>query len=363
MSGRVTRYLLRSLGRHGALTLVAFAAAAVAVDGLERAGLLLAHDAPPAAVASYLGLRLATVAHLLVPLAAAVGVALAVAGLRHDGEWDALRALGAGPAQLAAPFVLAALVLAAGLVWWEGWVLPRAIEGAARVESARVLGGTPRLGHGAGPRWWHLDGGVLVATEVAPSGDRMRGVTWLGTGPDGRTERRVDAAELVHTERGWVAADGIAWSFPTDGSLHRSAVDAEIVALEGLSPGGIRRRLLPLAQYDLPMLWDSADPEARFTRQARLAHPCSTALLLLLALVATARLRRGRARAAGVALALAGAATVLDLLAGALAPALGWPPWLPWLLPTVLAAAAVGAAYRTTKNDASSRNQRVAQSA
>lgn len=164
---------------------------------------------------------------------------------------------------------------------------------------------------------------------------------------------------LTHTARGWIASEGQSWRFPAGGELRRATVDAELLALEGLTPGGIRRRLLPLAQHDLPMLWSDPDPGARFTRNARLAHPLSAGLLLLLAAALTTRVRRGRARAAGVALALALAVTVLDGLAGALAPALGWPAPLPWAVPAGL----IAALYFTTKEEASSRNQRVVQSA
>jgi len=349
VSGRLSRYLLVTLLRNTLLAVAAMAGVAVAVDGLERAGLLIAHAVPARDVAAYLGLRMATVIHLLLPPAAALGTALTVAGLRHRGEWDAMRALGAGAAQLAPPFVLLAAGLAAGLLVYEGWALPRAIEGASRVESTRVLGGMPRLGSGAGMRWWRLDHGVLVATAVDPAGDELHGVTWLQSDGDGRVTRRIDAAALVHTERGWVATDGVAWDFAADGALQRAALEAEVLTVDGLHPGGIRRRLLPLAQHDLPMLWAATGPEARFCRHARLAHPLTAGLVLLLAVALAVRSRPGRARAAGVALTLAAAATVLDLLGGTLAPSLGWPTPLPWALPAALGAGLIAAAYRTTK--------------
>jgi len=375
MSTHLTRYLLGRLARMTLLVGAAVVAAALALDGLERASLLLARQIPPATAVAYLALRVATAAHLLVPLVAAIGAALAVGTLRHRGEWDAMRSLGAGPRQLRLPFAAAGVALLAGLVAYEGYGLPGVLEHTSRFEASQVMGGPVRLGTGDGPRWWWLPGGVLVAGEVAPAADELRDVTWFAFDGDGAVASRHALEALVHQDGDWTVVSGTRRSLEDAGG--EQVLQAQVLPLEGLSPAGIRRRLLPLAQHDLGSLWQWAAPrwlrpgdgvapvpsesraEARFVLHARLAHPASAGLLVLLAAMLASTLPRGRALAVGAALGAVVATNLLDLLVGAVAPALGWPGWLPWATPVVLGTAV----YSTWKKDASERNQPLVQSA
>ncbi len=351
------RYILRRMGISTVAVGAAVIGAAVCLDGLERASLLLARGLDVGTAAAYLGLRQATVAHLLLPLIACLAAALAVAGLRHRGEWDAMRSLGAAPGHLRLPFLAVGIALAALLLAYEGFGLPRALELAARYEASAVLGGAARLGTGDQPRWWRLDDGLLVAREVSIAGDRLSGVSWFTTDDLGEVTARRDSAELVHDGDGWRFSEGDLWSFgPGPDRLERDTEDAFIA---GLTPGGIRRRLLPLAQHDLPTLERDPRPEARYTLHARLAHPLSAGLLVVLASLLATAAARGRAMAVAAALGAFVIVALMDLLASAVAPALGWAWCLPWVTPTVVAAAV----YLTWKYDASERNQPLVQSA
>jgi lipopolysaccharide export LptBFGC system permease protein LptF len=360
MSGRLAGYVLRHAIGWALVCGAMVVAVAVALDGLERASILVGRQIGATDAARYLGLRLGTVAHLLAPLAAGLAAALAVSTLRHRGEWDGMRALGAGHRSLRMPFALLGVVATAVLVLYEGYGLPAAIEGAARVEATAVLGGEVRLGEGAGPRWWVLPDGVLIAREVDPAGDRLRGVTWLRRGDDGVFERRVDADQLVAGADGWEAEGAtIRELMSADPDDPVRVVERVPLELPGLTPGGIRRRLLPLAQHDLSALWADPRPPARFTLHARLAHPLTVGLSWLWVALLAAVLPRGRALAAGAGVGVALAATLLGMLGGALAPALGWPVWLPWSLPALLTATC----YWTWKYDPSLLNQPLVQSA
>lgn len=350
-------YILRRMALSTIAVGAAVVGAALCLDGLERASLLLARGLDAGTAAAYLALRQATVAHLLAPLVVCLGAALAVAGLRHRGEWDAMRSLGAAPSHLRLPFVGAGIALTMLLLAYEGYGLPRSLELAARYEASAVLGGTARLGTGDQPRWWRLDDGILVAREVSIAGDRLHGVSWFATDDRGEVSARRDSAELVHNGDGWRFSEGDAWSF--DPGPARADADAEDALIAGLTPGGIRRRLLPLAQHDLPTLQRDPRPQAHFTLHARLAHPLSAGLLVVLASILATATGRGRAMAVAAALGAVVGVALLDLLISAVAPALGWAWCLPWVTPTGV----VAALYLTWKYDASERNQPLVQSA
>jgi len=373
----LTRYLLRQMTVATLLVGAAVLAAALALDGLERASLLLGQHTSPGTAITYLALRVATTAHLLAPLVMAIGAALAVGSLRHRGEWDAMRALGASPGQLRLPFVAPSVALLAALVAFEGYGLPRLLEATSRFEASEVMGGPVRLGTGDGPRWWWLPHGVLIASEVAPAADELRDVDWFPFDTDGAITERVSAGCLVHHDGGWVVQGGTLRSMDSPGRAQ--TMREQSLPIGELSPAGIRRRLLPLAQHDLGSLWRWTAPawlhpvpatgddapagepraEARFVLHARIAHPVSAACVIVLATMLAAALPRGRSLAVGAALGVIATANLLDLLAAAVAPALGWPAWLPWTAPIALGIAV----YLTWKYDASCRNHPLVQSA
>jgi len=357
MTPRLRRYILRRMAVATVTVGAAVVGAAICLDGLERASLLLARGLDLGTAAAYLGLRQATVAHLLLPLITCLAAALAVAGLRHRGEWDAMRALGAAPGHLRLPFVGIGIAIALALLAYEGFGLPRALEQTARYEASAVLGGTARLGTGDQPRWWRLDEGLLVAQEVSAAGDRLDGVSWFAMDDQGEVIARHDSDALVHDGDGWRFSEGELWRFEPGPVL--SEVEAEDALITGLTPGGIRRRLLPLAQHDLATLQRDPRPEAHYTLHARMAHPLSAGLLVVLASLLATAAARGRAMAAAAALGAFVVMALLDLLVSAVAPALGWSWLLPWVTPAVLGAAL----YLTWKYDASERNQPLVQSA
>ncbi len=357
---RLARYIGWQLARLVLVIGAAVAAAALALDGLERAALLLEHDVSVATAATYLGLRLATAAHLLLPVAAAMAAALAVALLRHRGEWDAMRSLGAAQAQLMGPFALAAMILVGVLVLHEGMLLPRAIEESSRFETAQIRGGPVRLGSGAGPRWWWLDGGVLIAEEVSPAGTELTGAHWFALDAQGSVTERIDAATMGFLYGGWFPGHGTSRSM-ADPRVSEP-VQRGLPCLDELTPAGIRRLLVPLAQHDLRSLAADPRPEARYTLHARLAHPVAAGLLLLITAWLVTRIRTGRVLAVAVALGLAATQVMVDLVAGALALMLDWLPLLPWLSPLLLAVT-LGGLYLTSSREASERNQPLVQSA
>jgi lipopolysaccharide export LptBFGC system permease protein LptF len=357
---RLFGYVGGQFARMALLTTAAVGASAVALDGLERAALLLGNGVTLATAAAYLGLRVATAAHLLAPVAAATAAALAVALLRHRGEWDAMRSIGAGPGQLLSPFAAAGLALAATLVAYEGFVLPRAIEQTSRHEAAEIMGGPVRLGTGDGPRWWWLEGGVLVAEEVSPAAERLDGAHWFAFGDRGEVTQRIDAGSLTFAEGDWQIEHGARRTMLAPDEV--TVASGRTLALPDLTPAGIRRRLLPLAQHDLGSLASDPRPEARYTLHARLAHPAAVGLVVLLVAWLAAVVRPGRVLAVAMALGVVAVQAMLDLGASALAPALGWSPLLPWGGPALLAGV-LAAAYLTSNRDASERNQPLVQSA
>ena len=195
---------------------------------------------------------------------------------------------------------------------------------------------------------------------MEPAGNELTGVSWMKLDDEGQVARRVDADRLVHDGVGWIAHQASVADFTGPSGLERRSTERESIPLLGLTPGGIRRRLLPLAQRDLSMLAADPRPEARFAVHSRLAHAVSSGLVVLLVMLLSAGiLPRGRALGAAVSLGLIAVVLLATALGNLLAPGLGWPVWLSWMVPALLA----GAVYLTRKYEAWVRNQPLVQSA
>jgi len=121
-------------------------------------------------------LNIAWMVALTVPMAVLVAVLMAFGRLSHDGEITALRASGISPARLVLPVLLAGMVVAAGLVYFNDRVLP---EFNYRLKNliADISVLRPTLNLRPGVFVESVDGYTIHLQEVDPTSNRVRGVT------------------------------------------------------------------------------------------------------------------------------------------------------------------------------------------
>ncbi len=121
-------------------------------------------------------LNIAWMVALTVPMAVLVAVLMAFGRLSHDGEMTALRASGISPTRLVLPVLLAGVVVAAGLVYFNDHILP---EFNYRLKNlmADISALRPTLNLRPGVFVESVDGYTIHLQEVDPTSNRVRGVT------------------------------------------------------------------------------------------------------------------------------------------------------------------------------------------
>jgi lipopolysaccharide export LptBFGC system permease protein LptF len=187
--------LLLSRGLHWlAVALAATSLLVVLVDWVEHSSRVEAQGGAALAASLQLALLLLP-AHLsrAMPVVVALGVALAVVGLRRSGEWQALSASGLGPTRLLLPYLALGALGGAASAGLDAWVVPSAARAHSR---------------------------ALAVHHDRPL--RSQGVTWIAhNGIAFRLEGEVSSGRLSHAAAFalgddldvWTSA-GLAWRDP-----------------------------------------------------------------------------------------------------------------------------------------------------
>lgn len=177
------RWLLRRAVGWMAVVATALALLALVVDWVE-AGNSTARPGVPPLLLAVVGIP----AHLVrfAPILVALGAALAVAGMRRSGEWQALAGLGLSPARRLGPFLVAGWIGGLGGILLGESVVPAASLARARWEAA--WRGGPLL---APSLAWYDGGDVLYHLETGPDGSPREVEAFVLR--DGRLARRLRA--------------------------------------------------------------------------------------------------------------------------------------------------------------------------
>lgn len=121
-------------------------------------------------------LNLAWMVALTVPMAVLVAVLMAFGRLSHDGEVTALRASGVSVIRLLFPVLLAGIVVAAGLVYFNDRILPE-FNYRAKTLMMDIRVKRPALALRAGVFVESVPGYTLYLENVDPSSSRVEGIT------------------------------------------------------------------------------------------------------------------------------------------------------------------------------------------
>lgn len=348
MSWTLARYVARSFLVHAAGILGVVLAVFLVTDFVDRAkiyvGENVVHD-----VAVLYGWKALVVVHQL-----GAGVLLLAAGatvslLRKRGEFTAVGALGFGPRAVYLPVGLLSLVLCAGLVAFDEYVVTRA---SLEVESITV-----NRFHRWGdwrffffPKQWFRRGDLVFHLRGGDADKGFENVTVYGLGRDFTLATRADARRMEFVQgTTWRMIDVKLRTFQPDGS---STLGSHAELLRDLQAGqsGLRVRLGRPEHLQVPQLVEQIRtrrevglPDEGFVLglHNRFAYPLAGLPAALLAVGLALRPgRKGHLTTAmveglGVAVALWGLMVVCRtlVLSGRLAPPMA--AWLPVLVLSV----------------------------
>jgi LPS export ABC transporter permease LptF/LPS export ABC transporter permease LptG len=177
-----------------------------------------AGDFPWQPVLSYVLLSIPGQLRLMVPIAALVGVSIALSALARANELIALKASGIGPVRIAVPVVVAAAGIALLLAAVQERIIPVA-ERESRIELDRISGKSSAREAEGGRRWIVGEKDRLWAYLDVPAGSEtivepgVVAVDW----ENARVLERVEAHEAVFAEGAWDFLKGWRRTFDAEG--------------------------------------------------------------------------------------------------------------------------------------------------
>ncbi len=178
-----------------------------------------AKDFPWRSVLAYVLLSIPGQLRLMVPIAALVGVSIALSALARANELIAMKASGIGPVRIAVPMVVAAAGISLLLVAVQERIIPAA-ERESRAELDRIAGKSSAREADGGRRWivghddrlWaYLDVPAGSAALVEPG---VVAVDW----PNARILERIEAREANYADGTWDFLQGWRRSFDAQGA-------------------------------------------------------------------------------------------------------------------------------------------------
>ena len=129
-------------------------------------------------IAEVIGLSMAWMAALAVPMAALISTVMAFGKLSEDNEITAMRAGGIGPLQIIIPAIALAGILAAALVWFNNRVLPEANH-RARLLMSDIFRAKPALNFQEGVFSTQIPDMRILIKKIDPNSPRIENILIL----------------------------------------------------------------------------------------------------------------------------------------------------------------------------------------
>lgn len=145
----IPRYQIRQFLSTVVFTVVALCALFVVVDVIERLDKFIDHRVGIVDIGRFYVAYLPFMLQLVIPVATLLAALFSVGRLSATNELTAMRAAGASPLRLLAPYVVIGCLLSGGQLYFNGWVVPRA-------SSERLMLERTLLQEGAGGSLFNL---------------------------------------------------------------------------------------------------------------------------------------------------------------------------------------------------------------
>ncbi len=284
----VSRYLLREFLSASAAVMLALAVTWVAADTLLHIDEI--GDGTLALLQTALD-RLLEVLPLGVPVACVVGAVLSITSAVRSREITAIRCGGIPLRSALAPILVACVLIATGLAFFEDRVIMKTRQARIEAEAGREADG-PRLERRNGRYWYAAGASIFVANDYDPESRTLRDVTVFQLSPSRAIQQHIEAESAVYlSEQSWELRNAIVREFGGPG-LSQRQVSALRMDL-GLTGADLERAELPLETETLHGLAERiqdkpAGGEERIALEAsfhgRLAQPLAVLILVLLAI-------------------------------------------------------------------------------
>ena len=195
----LSAYLTRMMAVRTAAAAFALIGLLQLIDLLERTSDILARGGP-IEILRYMALRLPYMFVEVAPFAVLAGAIFTFSQLARNSELVVMRISGLSLFQIFRRTVPVALAVALMDLVVADQLTPRAQQALATWWSVSTPGVTHKAGQ---PRWFHIDGDVVMVRAATPSGDSLRGVSIYERDAKMALTRRLTASSASYARAGW----------------------------------------------------------------------------------------------------------------------------------------------------------------
>jgi lipopolysaccharide export system permease protein len=197
----------------------------------EKAANIAALDAPAAAVAGYLALKIPKILMDAYPATALLAVLLSLGLLARGNEMLALRACGVSPWRVMRPLLLAGAALV-GIAWvWAEHVVPTASGRSRALRDTVIKLGAAYGGHEGSAIWVRSAAGFVRVEFFDSNRTALYGVSVFQTDEQLRLRRVLEAPQVEWEGTRWRFSNGVVKEIDGQGRIYSRPLDLEEVEL------------------------------------------------------------------------------------------------------------------------------------
>lgn len=304
------RHVLSEFMRIFLMALTGFIILFITVDLFENVDMLIERKVPFLASFIFFVYKLPFIIGQVSPVAALVGVLLALGILSKHGEITAMKAGGVKLLKAVYPLLMAGLVISLTVILMNEYLTPAAQKkvDAFRKQWFGVQGGT----FGKEGLWVKSNGGILNIRHIDFKNNVLNGITYYELQKPFKVQSRVEAKQATWQDEQWVAEGAKVWTFTKEGEapsktrdrlvLHGLSNPEELVNLENFQQ---HMSFLELSDYISQLEQDGYDTgKYRIDLWSKISFPLVNFIMALVGIPFALKTGRHSGIAAGVGLSI-----------------------------------------------------------
>ncbi|MDP4237007.1 MAG: LptF/LptG family permease [Bacteroidota bacterium] len=244
------RYIIKQFVLATLVSLAAFMILFVAIDLMEKLDKFLDRKMPFALILDYYVNFTPQMISLVLPIALLLGSLFTTGKMSQQTEIVATRSAGMSLYRFMLPFVVIGILVSFFMVYFDGWMLPRANARVDALQRQYDLPGTTSIGPQSNLHLQEGIGEIVVIqnfTFEAARADRV-GIYFFNPNDMTKLYRRIDAKQMLwdSTKHAWRLVDAVERIFTSDSSKEtfRRVSDSASMMRFSFTPKQLRERQL-----------------------------------------------------------------------------------------------------------------------
>lgn len=205
----ISRYIAASFIRMGTLCTGSFIVIYLVIDFLEKIGRFTRAQGKLHHIFLFFLNKIPEITNQVIPLAVLMGTLLTLGALARHSEITAMRGCGISMARIAAPILVAALIISCLSFLIAELVIPSSFAKTKYIQEVLIEKKNFNAFFRQQNIWFHEENLVLQARTFNPAQGKLMGIIIWQLGPNMKPVQRIEAKSGIFTSKGWLLNDVI----------------------------------------------------------------------------------------------------------------------------------------------------------